>query len=89
MSPRAEQLRGFRCPLSSCRCMAQQRNILQAPREHLCFERSPTDAGQGEGAEVWEINSWRPDKDSRLTTPTLDAVYFHRGSQHIPSGELN
>lgn len=53
MSPRAEQLRGFQMPLSSC--VALQRDVLQAPREHLCFERGPTDAGQREGAEVWEM----------------------------------
>lgn len=36
-----------------------------------------------------DINSWTPDKDTRLPTRTPDAVYFHRGSQCIPSGELS
>lgn len=36
-----------------------------------------------------DINSWTPDKDTRLPSRTPDAVYFHRGSQCIPSGELS
>lgn len=90
MSPGAEQLRGFRC-LSAAAGVWHSREMYSKPQGSISALREALQMQDKERVQTFgrwlDINS--PDNDTRLTTPTPDALYFHRRPQCIPSGELN
>lgn len=72
MSPRVEQLRGFRCP-SAAAGVWHSRDMCSKPQESISVLREALQIQDKERVQRFgrclDINSWSPDKDTRLTTP--------------------